>query len=55
MLRDHRVKVTPGVCRENRAEIADGKKQSKRENDTGDCNSPDLESQTHCWFSWLLR
>lgn len=44
MLRNHRVKVSPGIRGENRAKVTDGEKQSERENDTRDCDSPKLES-----------
>ena len=55
MLRNHRVKVSPGIRGENRANVTDGETQSKRKNDTRDCDSPELESQAHRWLSRLLR
>ena len=55
MLRNHRVKVSPGIRGENRANVTDGETQSKRENDTRDCDSPELESQAHRWLSRFLR
>lgn len=55
MLRDHRDKVAPCIRRKNRAEVIDGEKQSEREDDTGDCDSPELESPKHRWLSRFLR
>lgn len=55
MLRDHRVKIAPCIRRENCAEVTDGEKQSEREDDTGDCDSPELESQTHRRLPRFLR
>lgn len=55
MLRDHRDKVAPRIRWENCAKVIDGEKQSEREDDTGDCDSPELESPTHRWLSRFLR